>query len=548
MIDMVAVPSGCDPNRIKLLLEDRLRGDDQTEIERHLETCDECRRQLESLAAEAHWWRDARQFLDPDSRMAETSAIGGGQAFLPVNPGGQAFLPVEGRDGRPQRQSPPDGDSILDELPSGVLSPSDNPAMLGCLGPYEVAEVIGRGGMGIVLKGFDRDLNRYVAIKVLAPHLATSAAARQRFAREARAAAAVVHDHIVAIHAVDNAGRLPYLVMPYVTGQSLQERLDRTGSLELKELLRIGMQVAEGLAAAHAQGLVHRDVKPANILLENGVERVKITDFGLARAVDDASLTHSGFVAGTPQYMAPEQARGESVDQRSDLFSLGSVLYAMCTGHAPFRAETTLAVLRRICEDTPRPVREVNPDIPEWLAEIIEKLHAKDPDERFQSADEVAALLEQHLAHVQQPALAPKPAPLGYRSPAARRARRRVLLSWAGVGLLLLAAGLGTAAVIRRAGLFDGGRGADQSASQEPSSTDAGAAAPRARTAAARPGLLESDPLLDEIKRLQQDLARLEAQWRSPPGAHATIAAPDPLPEIRAQVEQLERELNTRVP
>ena len=529
---MVAVPSGCDPNRIKLLLEDRLPHDGQTEMERHLETCGECRRQLESLAAEAGWWRDARQFLDPDSHVA----------------GGQAFLPVEGRDDRPERQSPPDRDSIIDELPPGVLSPSDNPAMVGCLGPYEIAEVIGRGGMGIVLKGFDRDLNRYVAIKILAPHLATSAAARQRFAREAKAAAAVVHDHIVAIHAVDNAGRLPYLVMPFVAGQSLQERLDGTGSLELKELLRIGMQVAEGLAAAHAQGLVHRDVKPANILLENGVERVKITDFGLARAVDDASLTHSGFVAGTPQYMAPEQARGESVDQRSDLFSLGSVLYAMCTGHAPFRAETTLAVLRRICEDAPRPVRDVNPDVPEWLAEIVEKLHAKDPGQRFQSAHEVASLMEQHLAHLQQPTLAPKPAMLGYRSPAARKARRRALMTWAAVGLLLLVTGLGTAAVIRWPGLVNWSGAADQSASREPSSPDASVAASRALAAAARSALVAPDTLQEEINRLQQEVSRLEALWRPPPGAHSTTAMPDPLPEIRAQVDQLERDLNPGVP
>ncbi len=504
---MVAVPSGCDPSRIKLLLEDRLPGDRQTEMERHLETCDECRRQLESLAAEARWWRDAREFLDPDL--------------------------------------PSGGDSILDELPIGVLTPSDNPAMLGCLGPYEIAEVIGRGGMGIVLKGFDRDLNRYVAIKVLAPHLATSAAARQRFAREARAAAAVVHDHIVAIHAVDNAGRLPYLVMPFVAGQSLQERLDRTGSLELKELLRIGMQVAQGLAAAHAQGLVHRDVKPANILLENGVERVKITDFGLARTVDDASLTHSGFVAGTPQYMAPEQARGESVDHRSDLFSLGSVLYAMCTGHAPFRAETTLAVLRRICEDTPRPIREINPDVPDWLEEIVGKLHAKNPGERFQSAGEVAELLEQHLAHLQQPLLVPKPAPLGYRSPAARMARRRALMTWAAVGLLLLAAGLGTAAVIRWPGLVNWSGAAEESGLDEPSSSDASGRGPRAGTAAARSGRPAPDPLEEEIHRLQQEIGRLETEWRPPPGAPSTTAAPDPLPEIRAQVEQLERELKS---
>src|SRR5262249_39474879 len=173
------------------------------------------------------------------------------------------------------------------------------------------------------------------------------------------------------------------------------------------EVLRIGRQVAAGLAAAHAQGLVHRDVKPANILLENGVERVTITDFGLARTVDDASLTQSGLIAGTPAYISPEQANGEHVDPRSDLFSRGSVLYALCAGHAPFRASTTMGVLMRVCEDTPRPVREVNPDVPDWLAAIIAKLHAKAPAERYQSAAEVADLLSRGLAQVHQPGMGP---------------------------------------------------------------------------------------------------------------------------------------------
>ncbi len=155
--------------------------------------------------------------------------------------------------------------------------------------------MIGRGGMGVVLKAFDRSLHRIVAIKVLAPPVAAGGTARQRFIREARAAAAVSHDHVVAIYAVDEAA-LPYLVMPCIDGISLEEKIRRDGPLGLKEILRIGMQAAEGLAAAHKHGLVHRDVKPANILLENGVERVKLTDFGLARAVDDASLTQSGVV------------------------------------------------------------------------------------------------------------------------------------------------------------------------------------------------------------------------------------------------------------
>src|SRR5947208_14122081 len=130
-------------------------------------------------------------------------------------------------------------------------------------------------------------------------------------------------------------------------------------------MLRIGRQIAHGLAAAHAQGLVHRDVEMANILLENGVQRVKITDFGLARAVDDASLTQSGVIAGTPAYMSPEQARGKAVDHRTDLFSLGSVLYTLCTGRPRFRASGTMAVLKRVCEETPRPIREINGEIPD---------------------------------------------------------------------------------------------------------------------------------------------------------------------------------------
>jgi hypothetical protein len=287
------------------------------------------------------------------------------------------------------------------------LAPSDRPDSRGRLGHYEVLEVIGRGGMGIVLRAFDEKLHRVVAVKVMAAQLATNATARKRFQREAQAAAAVSHDHVVTIHAVEEANGLPYLAMHYVAGLSLQQRLDRDGPLGLQEVLRIGMQTASALAAAHAQGLVHRDIKPANILLENGVERVKITDFGLARAAMEASLTQSGVVAGTPHYMSPEQAEGKAIDQRTDLFSLGSVLYAVCTGRVPFRASGTMAVLKRVCEGTPTPIRETNPDIPDWLVAIIDKLHAKDPAQRYQSAAEVAELLGRHLAHVQHPSVVP---------------------------------------------------------------------------------------------------------------------------------------------
>src|SRR5208282_6096438 len=169
------------------------------------------------------------------------------------------------------------------------------------------------------------------------------------------------------IYDVEKDAQPPYLAMEMIDGISVQDKLDKHGPLSVKEILRIGVQMAEGLAAAHKQGLVHRDIKPANILLDNGVERVKLTDFGLARAVDDASVTQSGTVAGTPNFMSPEQAEGLPVDHRSDLFSLGTVLYAMCTGHPPFRASGTHAVLKRVIDASPRPIREVNSEIPDWL-------------------------------------------------------------------------------------------------------------------------------------------------------------------------------------
>src|SRR5262245_50961345 len=311
----------------------------------------------------------------------------------------------------------PDGATLPEAAADPDLSflvPSAKPGSLGRLGHYEILAVVGQGGMGIVLKAFDEQLHRVVAIKVLAAPLAASGTARKRFVREARAAAAVRDDHVIDIYAVCDDGPVPYLVMELIDGQNLEALIRSGGPLEVKEVLRIGIQVASGLAAAHKQGLIHRDVKPANILLENGVQRVKLTDFGLARAADDASLTASGYIAGTPLYMAPEQAAGEPVDARADLFSLGSVLYEMCTGRPAFRAPSTVAVLRRVCDETPRPIREVNPDIPEPLCWVIERLQTKNPADRPASAKEVVDLLTQLLADLNQgrSPLSDRPAPV----------------------------------------------------------------------------------------------------------------------------------------
>jgi serine/threonine-protein kinase len=364
---------------------------EQTQLTGHIDTCTDCQHTLEGLAAGGLAWPDAARQLSRQSQAAE--------------PGLRRVMAELKREA---------GEYVVtaaaitpDARALDFLDPAKRPGTIGGLGPYEITELIGRGGMGIVLKAFDSSLHREIAVKVMAPHLAGDPGARQQFLREARAAAAVVHPHVVTVHAVSEHNGLPYLVMEYIPGVSLHARLNRGGPLDLCEILRVGADTAAGLAAAHARGLIHRDIKPANLLLTPagpGTDRwtVKITDFGLARSVSGTGLSHDGAVAGTPDYMAPEQARGKEVDHRADLFALGSVLYTLCTGRVPFQADTQLAVLHLVREELPRPVRELNPAVPDWLAAIVNRLHAKDPADRFQSAAEVAGLLNRHLASLVQ--------------------------------------------------------------------------------------------------------------------------------------------------
>ncbi|MFI4851676.1 MAG: serine/threonine-protein kinase [Gimesia chilikensis] len=313
----------------------------------------------------------------------------------PITVSGNRFTPDAGCEGalggtdmkqNPHRES--------DEAPLSYLEPASREDSLGLLGHYEVLNVVGKGAFGMVLRAFDTKLERIVAIKVLAPEMASMSPARKRFLREARTSARIRHENVVRIHSVEEEP-IPYLVMEFIPGRTLQQQIEERGPLDLPSVLRLGKQIAEGLAAAHAQDLIHRDIKPGNILLEGDMEeRVKITDFGLARTVDDASMTQSGMIAGTPMYMAPEQANGHNLDQRADLFSLGSVLYQMVTGRPPFRAPSTIAVLKRVTEETPRSILEIIPETPSWMCELIGHLHAKNPAERYSSAREVCELLE----------------------------------------------------------------------------------------------------------------------------------------------------------
>lgn len=361
---------------------------------------------------------DAIEILDPAARAAYVAQMCGANAalrsqveeLLQAHEQSSRFLeqPVAGIAETIDRTIVGDSEGIpVDEKATGeqefrrYLQPSTRPGWLGRLGHYEIEAILGQGAFGIVAKAFDEKLHRVVAIKLMNPELAATSPPRKRFLREARTAAAVTHENIVAIHAVEEEP-IPYLVMEYVPGQTLQQRMEQNGPLEPTEILQIGRQVASGLAAAHAANLIHRDIKPSNILLTGGPnERAKISDFGLARAMDDASLTSSGIIAGTPLYMAPEQARGETLDHRADLFSLGSVLYQMASGRPPFRAANTVAVLKRVCEDTPRPLDDVIPGTPDWLEAIIFKLLEKDRDDRYQTAQEVADLLARCQSELQ---------------------------------------------------------------------------------------------------------------------------------------------------
>lgn len=392
-----------EPGAWKTFLDGELLDEASADLTAHLEECEACQQTLERLAAGKETWEGtAKQLAEADANVDKLESSGHLRDVLDDLKQG---VEIDSRTA-----------SITPESLT-FLAESDEEDSIGRLGSYEVLEIVGAGGMGIVMRAWDPSLRRIVAIKVLASHLANSAAARRRFVREAQAAAAVSHDHVVAIHAVEADHEPPYLVMQYIEGKTLQQRLDGAGPLHVREVLRIGQQTALGLSAAHQQGIVHRDIKPANILLENGVERVRITDFGLARAIDDASMTQSGVVAGTPLFMAPEQAQGIQLDHRADLFSLGSVFYVMCTGRPPFRSSTMIGVIRRVCDDSPRPIREINPDVPDWLCVIIDRLLAKEPQNRYASAEEVAELLGNCLAHVQQPTIVPLPIELSIPAP-----------------------------------------------------------------------------------------------------------------------------------
>ena len=473
----VTHPPGCDADRLRGLIDETLTDADTACVERHVETCEACQSHLLQLAA------GNDSFIDE----LRTSITAPDPSQTPNIPNSDL----------PNSDAPPLPNS---EAPD-FLDATDDPASLGRFAGYDVRGVVGRGSSGVVLKAWDAALDRFIAIKVLHSSIAGDAAVRERFAREGRAAASVVHENVVAVHGVAEHRGLPYLIMPYVGAASLQRRIDRDGVMSAEDIAVIAMQTARGLSAAHDQGLIHRDIKPANLLTPDTVPRVLITDFGLARHADRSDLTRTGIVAGTPQYMSPEQARGATIDARTDLFSLGGVMHAMATGRPPFDGETPYAVIRRIIDDPHPPLAGSRSDLPAWLTEIIDRLLAKAPEDRFQTAAALADHLEACLAHHRHPdnTAPPDLPPVPNREPHPRRRWPVAVLS-----------ALLTAAVLVTVVLLTPRPGPSQPQPQPPASITIPTTSPDPDPAYPSPFNARSlDDLQTEIDALRDDLQTL---------------------------------------
>ena len=361
-------------DQIRKIVESVCSHEEQSRHEAHLDVCANCQRRLMAFSGEM------------PEHVAQSEPPSSSQRLSDVMEQLRSISPAVD-----------DATQTNQSTLFSYLDPPQQDGSLGRIGNYEVMSLLGRGGMGEVFVAFDPVLRREVAVKVPSPSALQTQDAHDRLVREARALAAVQHDNIVTVYSAEVIGGVLLLVMERIHGQSLAERLKKEQKLPWTDVLSLGKQVAAALVAAHGVGVVHRDITPGNLLLEESTGRVKVSDFGLARSQEHGAITASSLLVGTPEYMSPEQATEACVGPLSDLFSLGTVLYEACSGKSPFRAKTVLSTLRRVSEESLPALHDVDPSIPDWFSDLVARLMSKDPSDRPASAADLLGLLENEV-------------------------------------------------------------------------------------------------------------------------------------------------------
>jgi eukaryotic-like serine/threonine-protein kinase len=414
----------CDPERLDLYLADQLSATEQNRIEEHLDRCPTCQTLIQNKAANQELWESATKALGKDQDDTDRSKIRtlGQRLWDESQP-------------KPPLQEVPNDEAIELYLKSW-MAPTERVDAMGRISKYEVLKLIGQGGMGLVLKALDTELQRVVAIKTMPQELSFHSEARLRLAREARAAAALNHPNVIPIHGMESWQNVPFLVMPFLEGGNLHDHVTKR-PLNLIETLTIGLQVSKALAALHQAGIVHRDLKPSNVLLANGLEHIVLSDFGLARINAEETITHSDTLAGTPYFMSPEQAQGKAIDFKSDLFSLGCLLYWLLTGTYPFRGNSKLETLVNIVQQNlsfPSPGRY---PIPFMIQALLKGLMEKEPNKRWRSADEVTVLIQRCLDHLASPS---NPLPAELAPPLRAKSQTTIIAGALGCSALLVLA------------------------------------------------------------------------------------------------------------
>lgn len=358
------------------------------ELSSHLVQCPDCSQLIEQIPDDGELRRAVRQSIPFNDDVIVRQAIDNARSIIHRR-GTDALFDTA-------RNSLDETLGSSESLQSfNFLAPPELPDEIGRLGKYRILQVLGQGGMGVVFRANDPELGRDVALKVLWTARPVSQSLRQRFAREAKALASVEHDNVVPVYSVDSGDETPFLTMKLLEGQTLADCLGDGSPMDQASVVTVGRQLAGALKAAHAAGVIHRDIKPGNIWIEES-GKAKLIDFGLART-DDLDLTATGDIAGTPKYMSPEQANGQTATEQSDLFSLGSVLYYCLTGSPPFDGDSIPVVMRAIADGNYEDIAAICPAVNSELAEVIRRLLHVDPDQRLKTAHE----LEQRLSAIE---------------------------------------------------------------------------------------------------------------------------------------------------